>query len=342
MKMSIKTLLTGVLLALGAVNVWYLTRDDSVVRVHRGETMGSNFSVTWVEAKPHPDVSREVDTLLWHLTALTSTYAEDSQLSEFNRLDSTEWFDVAPELAEVVTIAQRVSELSEGAFDVTVKPLVAVWGFGPDGAHVLPTAEALDTAAASVGFRRLEARLTPPALRKQIPALQVDLNAIVPGYAVDQIAVLLARQGIDDYLIDVGGELRASGHKRGAKWQVAIEMPSAAMPKAATQATDSVYALETTALATSGDYRNYYERDGRRLSHTIDPRTRRPIEHALASVTVLAPTGAEADAFATALNVLGPDAGRAFAEQHGLATLMLVRVAPNVFERRQTGWFVGK
>lgn len=349
------------------VNVWYRTRSHVEQRVHRGETMGSTFSVTWTEVASHPDVPGEVNALLAHLTDLMSTYDPKSQLSEFNRNASTDWVDVAPELAEVGAIAERASALSNGTFDITVKPLVALWGFGPDGARAAPTEAELSAAASHVGFRLLEVRQSPPALRKQHPELQVDLNGIAPGYAVDQIAALLARHGIRDYLIDVGGELRAAGHKpdRG-KWRVAIEVPDTATaavtsptttqvgatqvgaPQSSvgsaspTQVPDSVYDLEDTALATSGDYRNYYERDGKRLSHTIDPRTRRPIDHTLASVTVLAPTAAQADALATVLNVLGPDDAVTFANQHQLSALLLVRVAPQTFERRQTGWFVGK
>lgn len=332
-----KVALVGLLAVLAAVNVWYLTRRSGEVRVYAGRTMGATFSVTWVETEPHLELPREVDALLDRLTHLTSTYEPNSQLSEFNHTESTAWFPVEPEVAEVVAIARRVSELSEGVFDVTVKPLVAAWGFGPDGVNVPPNEAALKGAAARVGFRRLEVRLSPPALRKQIPTLEVDLNGIVPGYAVDRIASLLEQHEVRDYLIDVGGELRAAGRKPDAAWQVAIETPDSA-----TRVADSVYPLEDTALATSGDYRNYYERDGKRVSHTIDPRTLSPIQHHLASVTVLAATGAEADALATVLNVLGPDAGHVFAEKHSLATLMLVRVAPGVFERRQTGWFVGK
>jgi thiamine biosynthesis lipoprotein len=337
MTKSAKATLVMVALVLAAVNVWYLTRDTSRVRVHRGETMGATFSVTWVESELGPDVPREVDELLRHLTQLTSTYDAKSQVSEFNRSQSTEWFAVAPEVAEVVSIARRVSELSDGVFDITVKPLVAAWGFGPDAQRDPPTEEALNAAASLVGFRRLEVQLEPPALRKRVAGLQVDLNGIVPGYAVDRLASLLARHGISNYLIEVGGELRAAGRKLDMDWQVAIESPDSK-----DQLADSVYPLRNTALATSGDYRNYYERDGKRLSHTIDPRTRRPIEHALASVTVLAPTCAEADALTKVVSVLGPDAGRDFAEKHGLATSMLVRISPGVFERRQTGWFVGK
>lgn len=327
-----------VLLALLGVNYWYRGKPRGELRSHSGETMGSTFSVTWVENEPHPDVPEAVSALLGRITELMSTYDPKSQLSNFNRLANTEWFDVAPEVAEVLTEAQTVSDLSGGAFDVTVKPLVTAWGFGPGGAKTPPTDAQLYEATSLVGFRRLEVRQSPPALRKQIPGLQVDVNGIAPGYAVDKIAALLKVRGITNYLIDVGGELGISGEKApGTKWKVAIEAPDSE-----TRVADSVYELENTALATSGDYRNYYEREGKRISHTIDPRTSRPIEHNLASVTVLARTSAQADALATAVNVLGPEEGLAFASREHLSVLMLVRTASGTFERRRTGWFVSR
>lgn len=318
-----------------ALNYWFYTREVRTAREHRGQTMGSTFSVTWVETEPHPDLPRRVDELLSRLTHLTSTYEEQSQVSQFNRAQVTSWVNVDADVATVVAIAQSTSELSDGAFDITVKPLVALWGFGPDAENHVPTAAALDAAAASVGFRRLEVRQSPPSLKKNVPELEIDLNGIVPGFAADKIAELFERAGVRDYLIDVGGELRAAGAKdSGEVWTLAIETPDSAE-----RAADSVYELTDVALATSGDYRNYYERDGKRLSHTIDPRTRRPIEHHLASVTVLAPTAAQADALATALNVLGPDAGLELARKHSLSVLMLVRAAPGTFERRASGYF---
>jgi FAD:protein FMN transferase len=332
---------TSVVLLLGCVFtlascVWFCAlRGRGELRSHRGTTMGSTFAVTWVESEAHPTIAQEVDELLAQITRLMSTYESDSQLSAFNRSTSTEWFEVAPSLAEVVTIAQSVSELSNGVFDITVKPLVAAWGFGPSGSPVPPTEAEFSNLAKLIGFQRLSVRLNPPALRKQAPEVQVDLNAIAPGYAVDQIAKLLVARGINDYLIDVGGELRASGRKsKNSQWQVAIELPDGKG-----QLFDASFDLEDMALATSGDYRNYIERDGKRLSHTLDPRTMRPIEHRLASVTVLAPTAAQADAWATALNVWGPDEGLRRAARNDWSVLMLVRTDDGGFEQRKNGHF---
>lgn len=314
---------------------WYLTRSEARVQSYRGSTMGSTFAVTWVETQPHPSVAVEVDRMLARITQLMSTYDATSELSAFNRSTGTEWFAVAPELAEVVTIALRTSDLCDGVFDVTVNPLVAAWGFGPKASPTPPSDAELERIAEVVGYRLLSARIDPPALKKQVPGVQVDLNGIAPGYAVDQIAKQLVALGINDYLIDVGGELRAAGKKAASTpWRVAVEVPDTH-----TQPLDGAFALQDTALATSGDYRNYIERDGKRLAHTIDPRTRRPLEHHLASVTVLAPTAAEADALATALNVWGPDEGLKRAARHEWSVLMVVRTSGGAFEQRKTGLF---
>lgn len=336
-----RKLLLVVLVGLGLIggSYWYSTRGRrGEIQVHQGQTMGSTFSVSWVDSKPHPDVPVEIDRVLQRVIDLMSTYDSDSELSRFNRSDSTDWFPVAPELVEVVTIAREISYESHGAFDVTVKPLVQAWGFGPNGASSPPTDAELHAASRRFGYWRLELRDNPPALRKQIPGLELDLNAIAPGYAVDRIAQALEARGITNYLVDVGGEIRVSGEKGGgAKWRIAVEMPDRDARTA-----ESVYEFQNTAIATSGDYRNYYERDGKRVSHTIDPRKGRPIDHNLASVTVLSSSAARADALATALSVLGPDEAYALASRTHLSVLLLVRTAPGTFEHRRTGWFIGK
>jgi thiamine biosynthesis lipoprotein len=242
---------------------------------------------------------------------------------------------VAPETAQVIALAREISVWSDGAFDVTVKPLVAAWGFGAGAQATPPTEEQLAILSERVGYDKLQIRQEPPGLRKSNPELEVDLSAIAPGYAADLIAQALEKDQIHDYLIDVGGELRIAGHKTdGVAWRIAIEEPDTPDRTA-----EGVYEPGTTSLATSGDYRKFYLRNGKRFSHTIDPRIRRPIEHNLASITVLSPSCARADGLATALNVLGPEAGLVLAERTGLSVLMLVRNADGSFKRRVTGWF---
>lgn len=324
------------LLVLVLLSYWRLRKGEGPDLHHyRGDTMGTTFSVTWRSSTLTNDPRPGIDAALAEVNASMSTYDPQSELSKFNRQRSTEWVSVSPELAQVVALAREVSELSVGAFDVTVRPLVAAWGFGQGASIVPPTERELQGLADRLGFEKLQVRLQPPGLRKAHPELEADLSAIAKGYGVDRIAAQLEAMGIGDYFIEVGGELRIAGEKNpGVAWRVGIEVPEPMMRE-----TETVVEPGTTGFATSGDYRNYYERDGQRYSHTIDPRSRRPITHQLASVSVLDPTCARADALATALNVLGPDEGLRLAERAGLSVLMLVRTAPGQFEHRRTGWF---
>jgi thiamine biosynthesis lipoprotein len=292
----------------------------------RGETMGTFYSVKLavedLPAEARDAIQAAIQERLDRVNRLMSTYLPDSELSRFNRYAANEPFPVAPETLEVFRIAREVSELSGGAFDVTVGPLVAAWGFGPsERAAVPPTEEELARLRSRVGFERIEIDAAAGTLTKTRADVVCDLSAIAKGYAVDRVAAALRELGFADFLVEVGGEVRAQGHRPdGAVWRVAIEKPDSD-PRGVFE----VIALRDMALATSGDYRNYYEVGGRRISHTIDPRTGRPVEHSLASVSVLDSEAVRADALATALDVLGPEAGYSLAEREGLAAYFIVR-----------------
>ncbi|MFQ5505136.1 MAG: FAD:protein FMN transferase [Planctomycetota bacterium] len=303
-----------------------------------GEVMGTRWSVHVADAnltpKARASLSRTIEEGLDRIDGLMSTFRDDSELSRFNRADAHRPFSVAPETLEVFEIAREVSELSGGAFDVTVGPLVAAWGFGAtDRIPAPPTDADLALARQRVGFARVE--IGTGSLTKSRDDVACDLSAIAKGYAVDRVAAALQERGHRDFLVEVGGEVRANGRRLdGAVWRVAIERPDGNV-----RGIFDVIPLRDRALATSGDYRNYYEVDGRRFSHTIDPRSGRPIEHRLASVSVLHREAARADALATALDVLGPEAGYALAEVHGLAAYFIVRGADGVFTFRETPAF---
>jgi thiamine biosynthesis lipoprotein len=289
----------------------------------RGETMGTTYSIQIVASLDGLDsesLATQIDATLEQVNARMSTYRPDSELSRFNASASTDWFPVSAELAEVVRVALRVSQESSGAFDITVGPLVNLWGFGPGTARETPpTDSAIAEANSRVGWQQLSLREEPPALHKQHPGLYVDVSAIAKGYAVDRVAQVLENAGIQDYLVEVGGELRGHGRNgRGVPWQIAIERPDVDK-----RAAFRVVALQDSGMATSGDYRNFFEVDGKRYSHTIDPATGRPVVHQLASVTVLADSAMFADAWATALLVLGPERGMAVAKQLGLAAMFI-------------------
>lgn len=281
-----------------------------------------------------PDLAQAIDASLETVNGLMSTYKPDSQLSRFNQHASDVPFPVDAAVAEVFAIALEVSRQSGGAFDVTVGPLVNAWGFGPDPDAPPPDAETLARLRANVGYQHLEVT-SEGQLRKRIPGIYCDLSAIAKGYAVDQVAAMLDARGIEDYMVEVGGEVRARGlNQLGIPWRIGIERP---MPDRRVIA--RVVSMRDMALATSGDYRNYREVDGARLSHTIDPRTGQPAAHALASVSVFHPQCVWADAYATAIMALGPEAGYAFAVQHAISALFFIHSGPDGFIEKTTPAF---
>jgi len=290
-----------------------------------GQAMGTTFKVVLVE----PPETMATDTLESELVAelqaidlLASTWRDDSELTAFNLDLSIDWIPVSKDFCGLLESALSVSKVTGGAFDLTIGPLVNLWGFGPNGEIIEPPSAAeIAEAQNRVGFDMLEADCAERLVRKDIPDLYVDLSGWAKGYAVDQLAELLNSRGIDNYLVEIGGELRVKGQNpKGSKWAVGIEAPStsARVPHAILHVTD-------TSVATSGDYRNYFEHDGQRFSHTIDARTGRPVRHDLAAVTVVNASTAYADAMATALLVLGPDKGPELARKLGIAGYFLVR-----------------
>ncbi|HEX7373615.1 MAG TPA: FAD:protein FMN transferase [Steroidobacteraceae bacterium] len=298
-----------------------------------GPTMGTTYHVT-VTALPDPvtrgQVQGVIDEVLAGVDEHLSTWRADSEISRFNASSSVDWMPVTHDLYAVLEEAQRVSRESSGAFDVTVGPLVDLWGFGRGAteASAVPTAEELRRVRADVGFDLLEVRKAPPAIRKRGPGVRADVAGIAPGYAVDLIAERLRGLQVAGALVEIGGEVRAWGRNpSGERWRVAVEAPVAGERRAY-----ALVELDDMSVSTSGDYRDFRIVGGRRISHTIDPRTATPVPANLASVTVLHASAMTADAYATALMVMGPEAGLRFAEQHGLAALFLERV-PGA-----TGW----
>ena len=296
---------------------------------YRGEAMGTALALT--HAGCEGDVEAAVVHELRRVDAQLSTWRADSEVARFNASAAGEWFPVSTPVASLALEALALSRRSGGAFDLTVAPLVRLWGFGPEApvGEAVPSAEAIATALQRVGWQQLEARLDPPALRKRIDGLSLDFSAIGKGHGVDRVAERLDRLGCRSYLVDIGGEVRTLGQgPKGGPWRIGVEQPDGGPPQ-------WVLRLSGRAAATSGDYRNFRLLGGRRLSHTIDPRTGSPVSHALASVTVVAASAAEADGLATAIQVLGPDAGWRFARREGVAALLLVR-SESSFERRYT------
>jgi thiamine biosynthesis lipoprotein len=323
-----------------AGSAWELRADKAVLR---GPTMGTTFSVVIAgESLELPALERlqvEIDAELATVNAEMSTYLEDSELSRFNTAPAGEPFAASEHLLEVVELAKQVTRASGGAFDVTVGPLVDAWGFGPEVSDRVELSDAqIATLRERVGDSKLELDREAQTLRKTVAGLHVDLSAIAKGHGCDRVAAAVEAAGYANYMIEVGGEVRVCGsNPAGEPWRVGIERPTA--DAAGSRAVQAILRVSDVAVATSGDYRNYWEREGVRYSHTIDPRTGRPITHRLASVTVVHPQSAAlADAWATALNVLGPDEGLALAEQLDLAVYFLVHTDAGFEVRTSSGF----
>jgi FAD:protein FMN transferase len=302
--------------------------------VLEGSTMGTTFTIKVVARNIGPTTQARLQDLiereLDEVDSKMSTYRPDSELSRFNRWRETTPFTVSPETLRVFQLAQEVSELTEGAFDVTAAPLVDLWGFGPSGPRQTPPSEQeIAEARARTDYRKIRIHPETESLRKLDPRSSCDLSAIAKGYAVDRVAELLEREHLTDYMVEVGGEVRTGGlNDARAPWRIAIERPVVGE-----RDIERIVPLSGLAMATSGGYRNFFEAGGIRYSHTIDPHTGRPISNALAAVSVVAPLCARADALATGLLVLGPDKGYDLAVRHGLAALFLVEDGGGFRER---------
>jgi thiamine biosynthesis lipoprotein len=268
-----------------------------------------------------PDLDHRIATRLQSLDASMSTYKPDSELNRLNRQPVGEPFAVSPDLLRVLMLSKQAFQITQGAFDPTVGPLVDLWGFGPvDTGDRVPSESELKEALESIGLDYLAIDESASSVLKT-RYIEVDLSGIVPGYAADQVSELLDSLGLKNYLVDLGGELRGSGQNgKGKVWQIGIEVPSVERT-----GVERVLALRDVGVATSGDYRNYFERDGVHYSHIIDPASGRPVSNGVASATVITPTAAEADALSTGFMVLGKDAGLKIADERGIALLLLVK-----------------
>lgn len=307
-----------------------------------GSTMGTTWSLKVADADLDASQKRAIAdaamTNIERVDALMSTWRADSELARLNAHPAGSAFPVSRDTLRVFEIAQRVSALSDGAFDVTVSPLVDAWGFGAGARTLEPTAPSpteLAELRARVGYTKLALDRAASSITKGAAGVACDLSAIAKGFGVDEVARAVRALGHENFLVEIGGELRGAGVRfDGEPWRVAIEEPAATGRRV-----HRVVLLRDAAMATSGDYRNYYELDGERISHTIDPRSGEPIRHRLASVTVIHTEAAEADALATALNVLGSEAGYSLAEANGLAAYFLVRLEDGSFRSKTTPSF---
>lgn len=290
-----------------------------------GATMGTTFNLKYypknISLHSVKNIRPTVQALLDSIEDKMSTYLPDSEISRFNQAPVGQWTDISEQTLKVVEIARTASETTEGAFDISVAPLVNLWGFGPNfSTDSIPGGPAIDHALERVGYTALEIRITPPALLKN-HEMSIDLSGVAKGYAVDQVAELFETMGLEVFMVEIGGEIRTRGRKTdGQSWKIGVESP-----RTDARSVQRILDVSGWAVATSGDYRNFFEKNGQRYSHTIDPATGYPVTHDMASVTVLMHEAAQADALATALLVMGPEKALLFANTHNLAALFIVR-----------------
>lgn len=291
-------LLFLLLLIIGTV--WILRfRGTATLRTAEGPIFGTYYHIKY-------EASQALDSVI-----LAELKRVDSSLSVFNQLSTISAINAGTSsradamLYEVLTKAQKVSEATNGAFDVTVMPLVNAWGFGFKKG-IFPTDAQVDSLRAIVGFRKISLS-TDSIISKSDPRIMIDCGAIAKGYSVDRVAHILREHGVRNYMVEIGGEVVTKGRNpQGTPWQIGVNRP-VDKTNSESGTLQTVLSLENSALATSGNYNNYYERNGRKYAHTIDPRTGRPVQHSLLSATVIAPDCATADAYATAFMVLGLD-----------------------------------
>jgi thiamine biosynthesis lipoprotein len=275
-----------------------------------GQTMGTTYHVTVVSdrAEELSGLKAKIERRLLEINQVFSTYIKDSEISRFNALTrANEKFQVSDDLMRVMRVAQEIYRLSEGAWDGTVNPLVDLWSFGPTQREPrLPPAESIKSLLTKIGFKYIQI-VEPNLLVKSLASVTLDLNAIAKGYAVDEVARLVAANGIKNYLVEIGGEVFVKGLRPdGQLWQVGINRPQ---KEAAFNKIYKVVSLSNQAFATSGDYRNFFEIDGVRYSHVIDPRTGYPVSNGVVSASIIAGNCTFADGLATAIMVMGAEKG---------------------------------
>jgi len=330
---------TGLLIALtGCFPSSDLSKQEMLLQ---GRTMGTTYNIKIVIENDAVDTKKlhlAIDALLVQLNLEMSTYIASSELSQFNKSTSLEPIQISVGLNRVIKEAIRLGKLSEGSLDVTVGPLVNLWGFGPEyRPDTVPSEEELLLARQRIGLSKLT--LANHKLSKQIPNLYVDLSTIAKGYGVDIVAEYLQENGVNNYLVEIGGEMRIKGFKHtGELWHVAIEKPIQD-PSGEQRSVHQVIIPKDNAVATSGDYRNYYEAAGQRFSHIIDPTTGKPINHRLVSVTVIHPSSMTADGLSTAMMVMGEERAIAFAEENGIAAYIIAKT-DNGFVEQSTVKFM--
>lgn len=302
--------------------------DKKVSLIHlSGRTMGTQYNVKYfTKTKLEDKVKTQqlVDELLKKVNKEMSTYLKDSEISYFNQTDRLGWLKISSDFFKVTSYALQLAHESEGAFDPTIGPLVNLWGFGPGGIKKVPTAEEIDEALKRVGYDKINLNKERSEIKKKVPGVYLDLSALAKGFGVDKVGEFLENNGIENYMVEIGGEVRTKGRKEdNSSWKIAIEAPH---PTSQGEAYQRVLNLDSLSLATSGNYRNFFMENGKKYSHTINVKTGKPVAHSLASVSVAdSKSCMKADALATALMAMGQEKGFEYAEKNDIAAYFVYR-----------------
>lgn len=325
-----RNLLT-ILIFIGIFSACQRTPDESFTIT--GLTMGTSYSIKLIHEEKTIDIESihtGIEQILTDINQSMSTYIPDSELSRLNQSSTSDWQDLSDDLYFVIAHANKVSVMTEGAFDITVGPLVNLWGFGPEAStREIPDESLLQSTVQHVGYKKIMIDPSSKQISKSDPDIYIDLSGIAKGFAVDKIADYLEKQHIQHYLVEIGGEIIGKGlNAHQQVWQIGIEQA-----ESLERSVQRVVSLDNIAMATSGGYRNYFEKNGVRYSHTIDPATAAPIYHNLASVTVLTKSTMHADALATAFMLLGTDKTHILANKLGIAVYTLSKTETGFKER---------
>lgn len=293
-----------------------------------GKTMGTSYNVKYIKADSKVQrkaIAKEIELILKRVNQQMSTYQKDSEISYFNHHARLGHHKISEDFFSVTDYALTLAKKTKGKFDPTIGPLVNLWGFGPDGKRKVPKKEEIEEAKLRVGYQKLELNKKELSIKKLVPGIYLDLSASAKGFGVDKVADFLERMSIKNFLVEIGGEVRARGYKLDKRpWKIAIQSPH---PSDKSRPYHRVLNLVDMTMATSGDYRNFFKENGKKYSHTIDFQTGRPVVHTMASVSVAVKGSCmKADSLATALMVLGPIEGPQFAEKEKIAAYFIYKL----------------
>lgn len=299
--------------------VFIIYRNSPHYQIIKGEIYGTYYNIKISTDKKNKKLKEEIKAKLQEIDNKMSVFNEDSEISQLNKLSANKTLNLSQDLAKVLKVSHTVWQQSNGWFDPTLGNLINLWGFGTTKAKI-PSDNEVNKAMQTTGFDKLKFKENYTKVYKTNKNIYVNLSAIAKGFAVDEIAILLDKKGYDNYIVDIGGEVKAKGYraKSGEAWNVALNKPVKNSHE-----NIMILSLSNMSVATSGNYRNYYKKGNKTYAHTISPKTGKPIDSDVLSVSVFHDSCMYADAYATAINALGLDKGLKFADKHNIKAIII-------------------